>query len=92
MVSAVPNKTRKPQLPPPREDDGNLTSVKCYRRLARIITMLGQHKDKSQQEVMELYSKLFEDDLLAEMARKTTEIIDNRKEPNRPDRSRAEEE
>lgn len=80
MVAMMTSKAKKPQLPPPREDDGKLTTVKCHRRLARIITMLANHKDVAQQEVMDLHAKQFEDDLLSEMAKKTTEIIDNRKD------------
>jgi hypothetical protein len=74
---------RKPKqgsVPPPRDDDGEITTVKVYRRLARTITQLAKFRNKNQQDLLEEYRKKFEDDLFAAMANRQAEIREDRQE------------
>lgn len=81
MVTLMPRKPLGIEPPAPRADDGAITSVKCFKRLARMITQLGHLRDKTQQEVMETYASRIEEDLLRELARRQTEIRSSRRDP-----------
>lgn len=80
MVAGMAKRTARAETPPPRPDDQNVTTVKAYKRLARMITQLASLRDENQQDVLNRYSKQIEEDLLAELANRQTEIRGSRKD------------
>lgn len=52
----------------PGQHRDKITSVKCWERIAKIITLLAKYKEKSQQEVIEEYETQLTEDLLRQQA------------------------
>lgn len=77
---ASPVAKEKPKVPPARDDDANVTTVKVYRRFARMVSQLGSLLDIPQQDVLDRYAQKIEEDLLTELARRQAEIRGSRKD------------
>lgn len=52
----------------PGQHKDRITSVKCWERLAKVITLLAKYKEKSQQEIIEEYEPQLTEDLLRQQA------------------------
>jgi len=74
MVALMAKKSKPGSVPPPRDDDGEVTTVKVYRRLARTITQLAKLRGINQQDLMEQYRKRIEEDFLAAMTNRGAEL------------------
>jgi hypothetical protein len=62
---------------PARKDDDATTTVKAYRRLARAISQLAALRDENQQDVLQRYAKIIEDDLSSVLATRQRELKGN---------------
>lgn len=79
MVDTMAKSSRKAGVPAPRADDDTVTTVKCYRRLARVITQIASLRGQNQQDILDGYAKQLEDDLLTELANRQSELRGNRR-------------
>src|SRR5688572_20182558 len=62
------------ETPPAQEDEGDVTTVKCFKRWRRAVAQLGSLLELNQQEVVDRYQRFLEDDLLREIAKRQAEL------------------
>jgi hypothetical protein len=54
------------------EDGDDVTTYKCYKRIARILRKIGAHEDKNQEETLALFERDF-DNYLAKLQERDIE-------------------
>lgn len=79
MVATVAKSNKTTGVPVPREDDSTVTTVKCKRRQARVISQIASLRGQNQQDVLDGYAKQMEDDLLTELANRQSELRGTRR-------------